>query len=691
MSKAKDIPRPRKAIATAGTVLTTGTAESGPLRINRYFDSVSERLSNPDCILFDRYAIWFYAICIAIFAFMCAARLNGSSIAIFSSGYHYGAPGAAPIVGVPSPIRVDEWNSHTPLILNQYLRPDRFSPEKTIAGPGKAGLIANAPMRHFTTIFRPEFWSFFVLPFDYAYSIYWEAKWLILVTGLFTLLLLLTRSSVISAIGALWFLFSGSTQWQLSWQSLLPDMVGLSCWIVCLFCYLLVSKDVKRSAVAGLCLVGCTVDFAMCSYIPHQIPLVWFAVTMIAVFVSTRLQVIWDPRFRRMRTTVLLAALSGLGMVMLLLYRDIAPTIAAVAQTSYPGHRAMAGGAYNLISLGSDLFDFWKSENYLPRPLGNICEGTGFLWLAPVTLFCFSKLSPLSRRDIVAFCGAGLLFVSLWCWEVLPIPATAAVARYTFFDRVGLRALPALGLVNIVLVTLVLSWRRLPRKNPLTHHLLEVAGIFSVALAVLGLVNLGLNSFYSLAVLLCAASVTTLAVKSLLEGWRRAFGLVVIVPGLVAFAWANPLQRGMDPVFESQLYHTVRQNPALRHGRWLAFSANPAVSGFLGSVGCDVYTGLKFVPDTKGLDLFDPTGEGRTSFNQSGYLLAVPAPEGSPSSFQTQSTGIVLWHVSPLDRRLKTLGIQYAAFDGEPPPAIRNALSPVAPNPVSGLWLYKLP
>src|SRR5438477_9675311 len=129
--------------------------------INRRFDVLADTMSNSDFIVFDRSAIWFYTICIVIFIVVCLAGLHGSSIGIFSSVYHYGAPGAAPLLGTPRPIRVDEWNFHTPLILNQYLRPDRFSPKDTIVGPGNAGLVANGPMWHFTTLFRPEFWGFF--------------------------------------------------------------------------------------------------------------------------------------------------------------------------------------------------------------------------------------------------------------------------------------------------------------------------------------------------------------------------------------------------------------------------------------------------------------------------------------------------------------------------------------------------
>lgn len=658
-------------------------------RLNAQFDALAKTISDPHCIVFDRYAIWFYAISIVVFLVMCGAALQGSSIGIFSSLYHYGAPEAKPLLGTPRSVRVDEWNFHTPAILNQYLRPDRFSPRDTAVGPGNAGLIANLPVWHFTTLFRPEFWGFFILPFNYAYSVYWEAKWFILLTGLFSFLLLLTHSTPASITGALWFLFSGSTQWQLSWPSLLPDMVGLCCWIICLVCYLLVTTHLKRSVVAALCLVACAMDFAMCAYIPHQIPLVWFAVFVVAFWASSRLPVILEPGFRRKRAAVLLLACCSIAAVMAFLYRDIADTVTALANTSYPGRRFMGGGGYNLIVLGSHFLDLWKTQAHFPPSLGNICEGAGFLWLAPAVLFCLPRVRPLHRGQTLTLVSLGLLFVSIWSWEVLPVPAS--IARLTLFARVGAgRALPGLGLVNVVIVTLVLSWPRLPVTRRLLNHLIESAGIFSLVLAFLGLVNLGLGSFFSLITILAAAALATAAAKCLLEGWVLGFGLVVVLPGVLVYSLVNPLQRGFKTIFDSEVFQVIQSHPGLRQGKWLVFSPDPTAAGFFSSLGCSVYNGMKYVPDLKGLDLFDPTGNNHARFNQAGYLLA-DLPTNGSDEFEPRGVGMVLWRVNPLDRRLRKISIRYVAFLSQPPPEFLYHLRPVAPNPVGRFWLYELP
>ena len=61
------------------------------------------------------------------------------------------------------PIRGDEWAYHTPAILHQVYRSTPFDSGATPLGPDHASLFSNLPVRHFTTIFRPQFWGFFIL------------------------------------------------------------------------------------------------------------------------------------------------------------------------------------------------------------------------------------------------------------------------------------------------------------------------------------------------------------------------------------------------------------------------------------------------------------------------------------------------------------------------------------------------
>ncbi len=240
--------------------------------LNGHVSALAGRLSTPDFMRFDAAAIWFYAFCLLCFFGAVAADFNSSSIDEFPVDYGHGARQKL-LLGSPQPIRSDEWGYLTPAILNQVERRDRLATENTAIGGHAVALLGNIPTRHFSTLFRPQFWSFFVLPEDYAFSAYWQFKALLLVSGLFTWLLLITRSTFWSATGALWYFFSPFTQWTYSWGSALPEMTGLICLAMVFACYLTIGRNRLALALCALGFAGCSIDFALCAYVPHLVPL----------------------------------------------------------------------------------------------------------------------------------------------------------------------------------------------------------------------------------------------------------------------------------------------------------------------------------------------------------------------------------------------------------------------------------
>src|SRR5205814_6708147 len=137
---------------------------------------------------------------------------------------------------------------------------------------------------------------------------------------------------------------------------------------------------------------------------------------------------------------------------------------------------------------------------------------------------------------------------------------------------------------------------RLPVSRRALDHLVEALGIFSVALMILGLVNLGFGNFYSLATICAASALFTMAAKCVLEGWVLGFGLVVVVPSVLAYSLVNPVEKGFSTIFGSELFQTVQSHPELRQNKWLVFSPSPTASGFFSAVGCNVYNGLQYTP-----------------------------------------------------------------------------------------------
>ena len=169
------------------------------------------------------------------------------------------------------------------------------------------------------------------------------------------------------------------------------------------------------------------------------------------------------------------------------------------------------------------------------------------------------------------------------------------------------------------------------------------------------------------------------------------FALVLVVPQALVFGAVNPVEHGLGVILNSPLNQFVRSHQALLNGQWMVFSDSVVRSGFLAATGCDVYTGMHFLPDIDHLSLLASKGLDVNIFNNGTYLEAHPLYGNEKDSFQRLETAVVRLNVHPLDPLLGQLGIRYLAFDQKPPDAVTSHLIPLANHELDSLWLYKIP
>lgn len=658
-------------------------------RANARTDPVAQRLSVPGFIRFDAPAIWFYLACFAAFAVGSLANFNGSSVGVFASDFQYSQP-QKPLLGMARGIRSDEWAYHTPDILNQALRKDRFAFEHTALGGHGIALLGNLPVRHVSTLFRPQFWAFFFLPVARAYAVFWQCKALFLLVGVFTWLLLISGNTFWSMVGALWYFFSPFTQWTYSWTSLLPEMVGLACLIMVLVCFLTVGRNRIALCAASLGLAACAINFVLCGYPPHLIPLCWLMAIFVAFWCSAHRETIIHPEGRRGRLLAILAAGLIVAAVGLWVFADVRGAIVAAAQTIYPGHRSLSGGT-NLspATILTHFMQWTEAEHRYPAGMTDICEAAGFLWLAPFTVFWFLR-AELRRTQLAVAAALLCVFLFLGAWTILPIPA--ALGKPFGLDRtISTRCLPALGLVNVAIVVFFMASRRLPvgTGEGVWRNLfrgLQILAPFGLLLFAVNRLNGSYFSAPELALDVCLGGVTILF---LLEGRKFALAVMLIVPPALFFGAVNPVGRGLDVVTASPVARFVRSHPAVLDGKWMVFGDAPGASGFLTATGCDVYTGLAYLPDIDHFSTFASAGLDLNVLNRNGYRTASLIGADTGSWVELLDVGFFRWHVSPFDPLVRNLGIRYFAFTGKPPDEVASRLTALSGEPVGTFWLYR--
>ncbi len=395
-----------------------------------------------------------------------------------------------------------------------------------------------------------------------------------MLTGVFSLLLLLSHSSKISAFGALWYTFSPNIQWTYSWPSLLPEMVGLFCIVICAVLYMSVGRQPVLLIVAATVCVSAAVNFALCAYIPHQIPLVWLGVVVCVWWVSTRWSDIFARDFAIPRLLALVGAWLVVALVMAAFYQDARPALVTMANTLYPGRRSTTSGGYSVLALFSHWFSFWENERRIPVPqvFLNICESSGFFWLAPVTLFALRGVTKETAK-IRAYWMLTAFGALLFMWMTLPVPQ--AIGRALFLDKSsGGRMVHVLGLVNVAVVALSLSfWRR--RDQPgrsLAQTAVLGAAVFATMGPVLLLTNVALANFLAHRELLIAVIYVTVLVLAVVESRSRVLAACLLLPQIAIFGLVNPIDRDLQVVESSPLFQLVRSRPELlRHG-WIVYS-----------------------------------------------------------------------------------------------------------------------
>ncbi len=661
--------------------------------IHGFFDRCAAPWAGSNGIVLDRTAIWFYALCLLAFVLLSLGRFHGSSISIAGASYRgWTDVEHTPLLGSPKKVRSDEWSFQTPTILNQLFRRDPLAVNDTLLGPGKAALLGNVPCWHFTQVFRTQFWAFFVLPADYAFSVYWQCKALLLLTGVFTLLLLLTRSSAVAAVGALWYFFSAYTQWAYSWASLLPEMIGLFGWTITLTCYLTIGRNrLGLTAAAVVCAV-CAINFALCIYPPHQLPLVAMGVAITGGWLWSHRASVWSREGRTARLVALLGCWLLVGAVLVWFLLDAKETLLAAAATVYPGQRSSSGGGIAVAQFVSHFFDFWKNEGNFPASQGNICEASGYLWLAPVTLLLARPPKPY-RRSTALLVALWLVFAFLLSWMLFPIPAAAA--RWVMFDRVPpFRCYHALGLVNVAIVAIFIAERRTVREGGRVLKSDWARGLTAALLLIFLflLMNRQLDHFFSTRALTIMGLYVSLLILFLTQAWRKMFAAFLLVPLILANALINPLDRNLEVITASSLFKAAHGgHNDWRDGKWLIYSPWADQPGLLAATGLDVVDCLKIIPDRPRMAVFDPNGRYNTVINRSSYFFAIPLSSGLPSSFESPSSGNVLWKVNPLDPRLKRIGVDRVAFAYQPPTAeFEGALAPFLEESLPGLQVYHL-
>lgn len=595
------------------------------------------------------------------------------------------------IFSAPKRIRVDEWGVWTPSMLSQARQKPSFPIENSNLGAGRAPLIMNMPVAHYSTFFRFQFFGFFIFDFARGFSFYWCAKFFgLLVAAGWALRQIGVRSRLLVIFGAVWVLFSSYVQWWFSSPAMLPEMMGS--WFVCLGCATRFFKDRHLAKTTGALLgfIVFGINFILCLYPPYQIPLILlFIAVLVGVWRESRAQV--EIVSARRGFALLAVGLIAIGLILFPFWFDVRSTLEMVANTVYPGTRRSGGGELSIFKLFSGVLGFFEFEQSHPAVYDNVSEASNFYPLWPAAAFIIFAARLRARVWISPLFATLLIFLiglSLYC--VLPPPAW--LLRITLLNlATERRALLGLGIANIFLCCVFLDRYR----TAILSQLSVVGGGITLWLGILVMLW---SARIQNAVYFCdpwhwVQPLVIGALILLLFFWERVrfrwlpifLGLLLIFSNLPI----NPIMRGLSPLLDSAAFNAVNRIRATHpEGKWIVYHTR-YFAQLVKATGAAVFNGTKVVPDLPFFHQLDGGGANEFAYNRYANIGCEMPRLSHETSASLVYPDYYIWFLPPDLPILKDSGYRYILIPNEWPEAAKYGFRLIEKITPGDLWIYE--
>lgn len=560
---------------------------------------------------------WAFPVVLAVFFLVLTSlRINGSSVGVYNN-FVNGQSAKDPdlIYGKPRIIRSDEWLFGTQLAVSQAKNNlPRVNPD---LGTGRdVSLQAETPSSDWSTVFKPQNWSYFVLPLEYAFAFKW---WLLLyvtiVSGYFFNLRLSGNKKLLSAVFSLAFGLSPFLLWWYQSAAFLSIAYGF---IILLLAMRLINGDLlpwprnqRLNRLIQVLLLGYVGScFGLLLYPPFQIPIALVILFFGFGYILHRkfnLAASWSEILQRIG--LILGGLIIAGIVGGAFIKTHPTPIDALSNTIYPGQRNVQGG-----SLSADYFfdgfltPLLQSDRRGASFITNQSEDSNFILLLPflfipaigVMIYDWRRKKPFDWILLFLVAGGGFLLLRAFTSigdSFFKLLLLTKVQNYRLVIGMGLLG----AILTIHLLVRISELKISVRKS------LVLAAIYG-ALCFVFLMKLGIgithnyplfiHNLYLLAAL--AAGFSGL-VALVVTGRKHLFALGFLVFTLASSFSIIPLYRGLGFVNNSALIQKMdiisRPNDRWATVRGAVYSDAQMYNSIAIAAGRVSVTGAQIYPD----------------------------------------------------------------------------------------------
>lgn len=594
-----------------------------------------------------------YVIGIIVLAFCVLFSLSGSSLSYWNLILNPGSSAAdVTTFRTANPFRSDEFAVNSVLAIAQGENVAQDYPYFSDIVRGTSTdmfIVYGQPVKSFAAIFRPFQLGYLFLGTSRGLSFFWCARLIALILVSFEFGMKLTNQKKKWALMYTLFIsFSPIVQWWFAINGLVEMLVFGQLCVLMLNAYMRNNNRKKRILYSLLFFWsgGC---YILVFYPAWQVCLGYlFLCLFIVTVIDNRKVFKWKTKTDL--PIILITFLIVFSLLGIILYRS-ADTISAVMNTAYPGKR-VSTERFNLLELfayGYNLF--------LPFVEPDGVVSWTFIDMFPLGIILSIYVMIRNKKADKYLIGLLLTFLILILLYTCPVPVF--ILKITLLSQVpAMRIILCFGMINILLLFRSVSLMTKPLNLWAT---LTVSAVYSFVVCILTKKLLSAFELSNVMLVVIFIIFMTGALVFLLKDKHYMnttlcvlFGTVLAVCGFMV----NPIQKGLDFIFENETVKTVREIAKEdKTGKWIvdtgAFPSNniPLLAGASTITCTNVY------PQTDTWKKIDKNGEYEEIYNRYAHILAQIVPSESESSFELIQADYMKVNISVSD--LEVLDVKY--------------------------------
>lgn len=605
---------------------------------------------------------FFPAILTLVLILLSGLSISGSSIGIYHQIFYGDTPDSNLLVNRPQTVRSDEWVVSAEKTIAQSNNEYQTINNNVGFGENQSVLVGN-PTTDWSTVFRPDNFGFFVLPFDNAFALkWWTSPYLLTLSVYFFVLVFLPKKRLLASIIAVGFLFSPFFQW---WGSYMPVALVLLGFVA--FTKLLHARKVSHAFLWGGLISYLAVCFALILYPPFQIPAAFVILALAAGYLIDNFREV--PRKELIKKLLILLAAGITAIAIFLLFMASHKSVTDIIQgTAYPGRRISTSGGYNLAHLlasqTSGLLQSGKhSGGYAFSP--NQSEASNFMLITPYLIVPLIYLVwagfKKNRRIMYGLLLPLLIGVLFMAW--IFVPGLDFVGKITLLSNVPReRIIIGFGILN--LISLVLFIRLYQDSKWKLRHELTVIYSLLVLIALLCInfyIAIKLPDFMNFKWAIVVSLPFALIVYLLLRKKYVLSMTVLCVFSFLSICKIQPLYVGTSVLRDTPISKAMTEtsNKYNSNQRWVGdyiYLENfPAMNGLPSLVGTYVYPQLDIwskLNQTDKITVYNRYAHTNFTFNRDPNTIAEPALT-NPGTDQLNIA------IEPCDPFFKTMEVGY--------------------------------